>query len=56
MRGEACVARRVISMKVRGQPCGGKGSQTNYIRDPVALVAIARTWYAIAMVKLSDDG
>ena len=42
-------------LETYGQPFGGKGSQFNYIRDPEAMCAIARTWLAMLMSHYSDD-
>ena len=42
-------------LETYGQPFGGKGSQFNYIRDPEAMCAIARTWLAMLMSHYSND-
>ena len=47
--------RQVVVIKVQGQSFGGKSTQLNYVRDPAAMCAIARSWLALLISHYSDD-
>ena len=47
--------KKVVVVDVYGQPFGGALSQFNYVRDPAAMVAIARSLLKIAVAHYTDD-
>ena len=47
--------RQVVVIRVKGQSFGGKSTQLNYVRDPQAMCAIARSWLAMLTSHYSDD-